>query len=145
MTDTKRKSLIKPKLTSPFKIDFDWWKKHDRDWRVYLRSFLCDYHQEMFEQLNNDEVIDWVDPKTAEVTQVDGMQHVLISHCAKQEGFLNQRQTLVDSVFRLLLSHGNRPMTPAEMGDILNRPASTILQTLSGIRVYKGIRPVSEE
>ena len=145
MSESKRRSLIKPKLTSPFKIDFEWWKKHDRDWRVYLRSFLCEYHQEMFEEIETGEVIDWVDPKTAEITEVDGMQHVLISHCAKQEGFSDERRTLVDSVFRLLLSHGNRPMTPEEMGDILNRPASTILRTLSGIRVYKGIRPVSED
>jgi len=143
--DSKRRSLIKPKLTSPFKIDFDWWKKHDRDWRVYLRSFLCEEHQVMFENLDNDEVIDWVDPKTAEVTQVDGLLHILISHCAKQEDFLNSRMALVDSVFRVLLSHGNRPMTPEELGEILNRPASTILRTLSGLRVYKGIRPVSEE
>jgi hypothetical protein len=145
MTESKSRSLIKPKLTSPFKIDFDWWMKHDRDWRVYLRSFLCEEHQEMFEDLDNDEVIDWVDPKTAEVKQVDGMQHMLISHCAQQEGFLDQRRALVDSVFRLLLSRGNQPMTPEEMGDILNRPASTILRTISGIRVYKGIRPISED
>jgi hypothetical protein len=141
--DSKRNSLVKPNLTTPFKIDFDWWKKHDRDYRVYLRSFLCDEHQEVFESLNNDETIDWVDPQTAEVTQVDGLQHVLITHCAKQENFLNNRMALVDSVFRIFLSNGNEPLTPEELGDALNRPASTILRTLSGIRVYKGIRPIS--
>jgi len=141
--DSKRNSLVKPDLTTPFKIDFDWWKKHDRDYRVYLRSFLCDEHQEVFESLNNDETIDWVDPQTAEVTQVDGLQHVLITHCAKQENFLNNRMALVDSVFRIFLSNGNEPLTPEELGDALNRPASTILRTLSGIRVYKGIRPIS--
>ena len=140
--DAKRSSLIKPKLTSPFQIDFDWWKNHDRDYRVYLRSFLCEEHQKMFEDLDNDEVIDWIDPKTAEITQVDGLQHILISHCAKDESFLNSRMALVDSVFRVLLSNGNKPMTSEELGEILNRPPSTILRTLSGIRVYKGIRPI---
>lgn len=143
--DSKRKSLIKPKLTTPFKIDFDWWKKHDRDWRVYLRSFLCDEHQKMFESLENDETIDWVDPDTAEVTQVDGLQHILITHCAKQEGFLNSKMALVDSVFRVFLANGNKPMTPEELGDRLNRSESTILRTLSGMRVYKGIRPILED
>ncbi len=143
--DSKRRSLIKPKLNSPFKIDFDWWKSHDRDWRVFLRSFLCEEHQALFENLDSDEVIDWVDPKTAEVTQVDGLQHVLISHCAKQEGFLNNRMALVDSVFRIFLSNGNKALSSEELGEILNRPASTILRTLSGVRVYKGIRPVSED
>jgi len=145
MMNSKRSSLVKPKLTSPFKIDFEWWQKHDRDWRVFLRSFLCDEHQAMFEDLDNDEVIDWVDPKTAEVTQVDGLQNVLINHCAKQEDFLQKNMALVDSVFRVLLSNGNRPMTPEELGETLNRPPSTILRTLSGVRVYKGIRPISED
>lgn len=140
--DSKRNSLIKPKITTPFKIEFDWWKKNDRDWRVYLRGFLCEEHQALFENLDNDEVIDWVDPKTAEVTQVDGLLHILITHCAKQEDFLSNRMALVDSVFRVLLANGNRPMTSEELGELLNRPPTTILRTLSGLRVYKGIRPV---
>lgn len=143
--NSKRRSLIKPKETTPFKIDFEWWKKHDRDWRVYLRGFLCDEHKTLYESTENDEIIDWVDPKTGEVTQVDALFHTLISHCAKQENFLNSRMALVDSVFRILLANGNRPMTPEELGDRMNRPALTILRTLSGIRVYKGIRPVLEE
>jgi hypothetical protein len=143
--DSKRKSLIKPKLTTPFRIDFDWWKKHDRNWRVYLRSFLCEEHQEMYENMDNDEMIDWVDPETAEVTQVDGLQHILITHCAKQDDFLNSRMALVDSVFRVFLANGNKPMTPEELGETLNRSASTILQTLSGVRIYKGIRPIQED
>ncbi|MBW6465070.1 MAG: hypothetical protein K0B06_01020 [Brevefilum sp.] len=139
-----KRSLIKPKLTSPFQIDFEWWKRNDRDWRVYLRSFLCEDHQRMFEDLDNDEIIDWIDPKTAEVKQVDGLQHVLISHCAKQEDFLNRNMALVDSVFRVFLSNGNKPLTPQELAELLNRPADTILRTFSGLRVYKGIRPASD-
>jgi hypothetical protein len=139
-----KRSLIKPKLTSPFQIDFEWWKRNDRDWRVYLRSFLCEEHQRMFENLDNNEIIDWVDPKTAEVKQVDGLQHVLISHCAKQESFLTRNMALVDAVFRVFLSNGNKPLSPQELGELLNRPADTILRTFSGLRVYKGIRPVSD-
>jgi len=143
--DLKRKSLVKPKVDSPFKIDFEWWKKHDRNWRVYLRSMLCEEHQAMFESIANNEVIDWIDPKTAEITQVDGLQHILITHCAKQEDFLNARMTLVDSVFRVLLSNGNTAMTPIDLGKILKRPPMTILRTLSGLRIYKGIRPVFKD
>lgn len=142
--ESKRSSLIKPKLTSPFQIDFDWWKKNDRDWRVYLRSFLCVDHQRMFEEMDNDEIIDWIDPTTAEVKQVDGLQHTLISHCAKQDGFIGSNMALVDAVFRVFLSNGNKPLTPQELGEILNRPPTTILRTFSGFRVYKGIRPVSD-
>lgn len=139
----KRRSLIKPKLNSPFNIDFDWWKNNDRDWRVYLRSFLCEEHQKMFENLDSDEVIDWIDPKTAEVKQVDGLQHILITHCAQDVEFVSQNMALVDSVFRIFLSNGNEPLTPEELGDILHRQPEMILRTFSGLRVYKGIRPVS--
>jgi hypothetical protein len=140
--DSNRSSLVKPTMETPFKIDFDWWKDHDRDWRVYLRSFLCDEHQKAFENLSNDETIDWVDPDTAEVTQVDGLQHVLISHCAQQEGFLTEKMALVDSVFRVFLSNGNKPLNAEQLGAILDRQPETILRTFSGIRVYKGIRPI---
>jgi len=142
--DSNRSSLIKPTMDTPFKIDFDWWKNHDRDWRVYLRSFLCDEHQKAFENLSNDETIDWVDPETAEVTQVDGLQHVLISHCAQQEGFLTEKMALVDSVFRVFLSNGNKPLNAEQLGAILDRPSETVLRTFSGIRVYKGIRPIGK-
>ena len=43
---TRRFSLIKPTLQTPFHIDFDWWQKSERDWHVYLRSLLCSEHQD---------------------------------------------------------------------------------------------------
>jgi hypothetical protein len=49
---------------------------------------------------------------------------------------------LVDSAFRVFLSNGNKPLNANELGEILNRPADTILRTFSGFRVYKGIRPI---
>jgi hypothetical protein len=47
----------------------------------------------------------------------------------------------VDAAFRLLLAGGNAPINAEELGQRLNRPADTILRTLAGPRVYKGIRP----
>lgn len=142
--DSKRTSLVKPTLTTPFRIDFDWWKGHDRDWRVFLRSFLCEEHQALFENLDNDETIDWVDPDTGEVIEVDGLQHTLISHCAKQDGFLTDKMSVVESVFRVFLANGNKPLNSVELGERIGRPADTILRTFSGLRVYKGIRPIIE-
>lgn len=144
MTEVKRYSLIKPTLTTPFHIDFDWWRQNDREWRVHLRSCLCPEHQQAFSDLESDERVDFVDPETAEVQRVDGLQHVLISHCAQQEDFITARTTLIESVFRLFLSNGNMHLTPVELSERLNRPAATILRTISGVRVYKGIRPCPE-
>jgi len=144
MSEGKRTSLIvKPTVTTPFHIDFDWWQKNERDWHVYLRSFLCAEHQEAFASVEEGQMIDWVDPATAEVKSVDGVQNALMTHCAKQPEFLTAQTALVDAVFRLLLTNGNIPMSSDELGKRLNRPANTILRTLAGARVYKGIRPVS--
>lgn len=144
MAEVKRFSLVKPTLETRFHIDFDWWSQNDRDWRVHLHSFLCPEHQEAFSNVRGDEQVDWVDPETAEVQQVDGLQHVLITHCAKQPGFIDEHSALVDAVFRLFLANGNTPLTPVELGERLGRPPQTILRTFSGMRVYKGLRPCPE-
>lgn len=139
--ETRRFSLIKPTLETPFSIDFDWWKEHDNNWRVFLFSYLCPEHQAAFQDSDQDIWIDWIDPETAEVRLVDGLQNILITHCAQQEDFLTRNTALVDSVFRVLLAHSNEPMTAVQLGQAINRPPDTVLRTLSGMQVYKGIRP----
>lgn len=141
MTVTAKFSLVKPTIQTPFKIDFEWWKSHDHNWRVYLYSFLCPEHQALFENVEDQSLIDWVDPQTAEVIQVDGLQHTLITHCAKQPEFVDSTTTLVNAVFRILLANGNKAMTPLELSEQTGKTAETILRTLSGPRVYQGIRP----
>ncbi len=139
----KRFSLVKPSVKTPFHIDFDWWKKNERDWHVYLRSLLCPEHQEAFANLDEGQAIDWIDPATAEVKPVDGIQNALMTHCVKQPDFLTDQTALVEAVFRLFLTNGNSPLTSADLGSRLNRQPETILRTLAGARVYKGIRPFS--
>ena len=141
MVAAKRFSLVKPTVNTPFHVDFEWWKKNERDWHVYLRSLLCADHQEMFADVEEGGTIDWVDPVTAEVKPVDGIQNALMTHCVRQPDFLTEQTAMVEAVFRLFLTNGNFPMTSQELGKRLNRPPETILRTLAGPRVYKGLRP----
>jgi hypothetical protein len=143
MAEGKRLSLIKPTVNTPFHIDFEWWKKNERDWHVYLRSLLCAEHQMAFAGIEEGEAIDWVDPLTAEVKPVEGIQNALMTHCVKQPDFLTEQTAMVEAVFRLFLTNGNIPMTAQELGGKLHRPPDTILRTLAGPRVYKGLRPSS--
>lgn len=143
MSELKRRSLVKPNASTPFHIDFDWWKKNERDWHVYLRSLLCPEHRETYADAEAGETVDWVDPVTAEVKQVEGVQNALMTHCVRQPDFLTEQTALVEAVFRLFLTNGNIPMSSQDLGARLNRPADTILRTLAGPRVYKGIRPYS--
>lgn len=143
MVEVKRYSLVKPTVNTPFHIDFEWWQQTDREWRVHLRSCLPPEYQQAFADADDEEV-DWIDPETAEVQRVDGLQHTLINYAAKNEDFITARTTLVEFIFRILLANGNSAMTPTELGERLNRPPMTILRTVSGVRVYKGIRPCPE-
>jgi len=141
MNEVKKISLIKPTLETPFHIDFEWWRANDNNWHIALQSLLCPEHQEAYANLPEGLMIDWVDPESAEVRQLDGVQNTLISHCAKQPGFLDEHTALVDAIFRVLLANGNRPMSVDELGKHLNRPAVTILKTIAGPRIYKGLKP----
>jgi len=141
MSDPKPFSLIKPTLETPYHIDFDWYKEHDGNWRVFLLNCLCPEHQETYKDQSEDGMIDWIDPETAEVKRVDGLQSTLMSHCAKEPGFVTTNTAMVDAIFRVFLSNGNNPMTPVELSDKIGKPADTILKTISGLQVYKGIRP----
>lgn len=143
MSSLIRHSLVKPTLQTRFHIDFDWWAHNDRNWRVHLRNLLCSEHQAVFSKIENSEFIDWVDPKTAEVRQVDGLQHVLRMHCAKQDDFISPHTSLVEAVFRVFLANDNTPLTAVELAERLGRPPEMILRTLAGPQVYKGLRPYS--
>ncbi len=141
MSEKKTFSLVKPTLDTPFHIDFDWWQNNERNWRIHLRSVMCAEHQEVFVAWQDGDMIDWIDPDTAEVKVVDGMQHTLMSHCALAPEFLTSRTSLVEAVFRLFLINGNQPMTSHELAEKLGRPEMTVLRTLAGVRVYRGLRP----
>ena len=142
MSNGKRFSLIKPTIETPFQIDFNWWKSHDQNWRVYLQSYLCNEHKQIFSGEIDSMMIDWIDPETGEVKKVDGIEHTLMTHCAKQPEFLTEHTALVNSVFRIFLSNGNSPLTCAQLSSITGKSADTILRTLTGVQVYKGIRPI---
>lgn len=141
MSDQQKFSLLKPTLQTPFQVDFDWWRANDNNWHIALYGMLCPEHQAAFAGLEEGQAVDWVDPETAEVRLMDGLQITLISHCAQQPDFLDAHTMLVEAVFRLFLANGNTPMTPEELGRRLNRPADVILKTIAGPRIYKGLRP----
>jgi hypothetical protein len=136
--------LIKPTLKTKYHIDFSWWEREEREFRVYLTSHLCAEHQAAFADMEATDVVDVIDPETAEIRAEDGVQHVLRTHCSQQPDFITPHTSLVDAVFRVFIANGNQPLSPEELADRIGRTgqANTILRTLSGARVYKGLRPV---
>lgn len=91
-----KSSLIKPSLTTKFRVDFDWWKMQDRNWRNSLVSFMCPKHQELFAHAGDAQEMDLVDPETGEVSRGDGLIQTLVEHCARQEDFITSNTPLVE-------------------------------------------------
>lgn len=138
-------TLVKPTLDTPFRIDYEWWERKKLHIGIELRTHLCEEHQAVFSEHFDTEKIDWVDERTGEVTQVDGLQHVLQIHCSKQPGYINEHLSLIDAVFRVFLANSNAPMTCKELGNITGQLPEKILRTLAGRQIYKGIRPARND
>ncbi len=135
--------LVKPTLQTPFHIDFEWWKQNDRSWQVYLRSYLSEEDQDRLDDFGDETLIDIVDPETAEVHRVDGLQHLLITNYAQKDDFITGSTSISEAIFRIFLSNGNAPLSAVELGEKTHRDPKVVLRMLSGPRVYKGIRPVT--
>lgn len=135
---------IRPTLDTRFHIDYGWWEREGRDLRVYLLSHLPPEQREFFAEHRDTEEIDWIDPVTAEVRKVDALQRAL-REASKRPDFITPHLSLVDAVFRAFLANNNTPLTPVELSELIGRPPLTILRTLSGGMVYKGIRPCLDE
>lgn len=137
--------LIRPTTDTRFHIDYDWWERADRELDIYMHSHLCPEHQETYRDMDASSMVDHVDPQTAEVTRVPAIQNILITHCSQQPDYLTPQTSLINALFRVFMASGNTPMSSKELGERLQRSPEMILRTLSGPRVYKGIRPVLDD
>ncbi len=135
-------SRVRPTLSTQFHIDREWWERAGRELEVYLRDHLCPEHQRQYDEVEPGLKVDHVDPDTGEVTVIDRFQHLLISHCSRQPDFVTPQMSLINAVFRIFLANGNLPQTPEQLSERTGRSAQMILRTLSGPRIYKGIRPL---
>ena len=134
----------RPTQDTKFSIDFTWWDEKARNFRVDLLSHLCDECQKRYANYQDAELIDWVDEKTAEVKQVDGLWHSLRTCCSKKPDHIDESTPIATAVFRTFLENGNEPLSARELGEILGRPAEPILKIIGGFRVYNGIRPYKD-
>jgi len=132
----------KPTIDTKFHIDFDWWEEKGHNFRVHLFSNLCKECQERYRGYQETEMIDWIDPNTAEVTQVDGLWHALRTCCSLKPDFIDRTTPLTTAVFRTFLANGNEPLSAVELGAQLRRPPELILRTIGGLQVYNGVKPV---
>lgn len=136
----KPSTLVKPTVDTKFHIDYDWWQRSDEDLRTYMLSHLPSEERERIGQIHDERLVDYVDPETGEVLRLDELR-LAIRLAAEEPAFINTQTSTVDSIFRVFLKYNNQPMSPRELAIHTSRAADVILKTISGGRVYKGIRP----
>lgn len=135
--------LKRPSLDTKFHIDFEWWDESDLDLKTYLFSRL-DIGDESALNLGVEQV-DLVDSATGEVRQVDGFQFALQTYFNQLSSDFAQQSSLVDAIFFVLLANANKPMTANELAQDVGRDPDMVLKTISGTRIYQGIRPIFED
>jgi hypothetical protein len=138
---------VKPTLSTKYHIDFDWWTEQNLDFRAFLSSQLCEACQKKYANPRSSEMVDWVDPVTAEVKRVDALWQALKSCCSSLPDYITESTPLTSAVLRVFLANDNVPLTPAELADKLGArfPADMILRALSRGPVYRGIKPMPAE
>lgn len=139
-TPGKPKMFVKPTLQTKFHIDYSWWEREGNELRPYMLTHLSPEKRAYFQEHTGEQVVDFVDPVTAEVQCLDELG-MAIQMAAREPDFINAQTSLVDSVFRVFLANGNKPMTPNELAEATGRDAQKILKTLGGVKTYQGIRP----
>ena len=134
---------VRHTLDTKYQVDFDWWQAEGKSLRVMLASHLCPACRN--EHANDaPSLMDWIDPQTGEVKQVDVLWHTLHSCCSQQNDYITPQTPLTTAVFLAFIANDNAPMTPVELHQMLApRSADLILRTIGGKQVYYGVKPVT--
>ena len=134
---------VKPTLETKFHIDFNWWTDSQTNFHSVLLDSLCEECRGVIDSEAELQLMDWVDPETAQVFTIDQLWHFLRTHCSQDPEFVSDQLPLTTAIFRLFIANNNTPLTPVEIHQhIRKRGADLILRTVAGRRIYRGIRPV---
>ena len=132
-----------PTVNTQFHIDFSWWERQNKDIRIFMRDLLCPDCAVSVGSVEGMQMVDMVDPETAEVTQADAIWEAIQACCSKKPDYITPDSPLLDAIFRTFLANGNKPLSVVELHERLDkRPPEVILRMLTKGQVYMGIRPV---
>nr|MBC7244336.1 hypothetical protein [Chloroflexota bacterium] len=135
--------LLKPTVNTKFHIDFSWWEKQNKDIRVLMKELLCPECSKTLADTPETQMVDLIDPETAEVTRVDAVWEAIRACCSTKPDYITPDTPLIESIFRVLLANGNKPLSILELHERIDKqPPETILRLLTRGQIYKGIKPV---
>jgi hypothetical protein len=126
-----------PETIGPkYAIDLDWYDQNNRSFAYATRSSLCAKCKHKIEGKGM--------PPRKIITMIKDC-------CSDETGFINNRQPILESVFRAFLSNGNKPLDVEELsrplaelrGGDTSRTAPQVLSRLLQKEDYYGIRATS--
>ena len=121
-------------------IDLDWYQQNNRSFFLLAESCLC---SKCRERLRAGE---------SEISVAD-LLSAIIDCCSKTPDFITYKQPILESVFRLFLANGNKPLDVEELkeqlgewrsGDTYRTSAKVLSRLLRSDRYY-GLRQVQEQ
>jgi hypothetical protein len=120
-------------------ISLEWFPEHRRSISALLRDYLCPECARRFAD----------DTKAKPEALIGTIQKC----CSQQPDFINERLPIMESAFRLLLSHGNKAMELGELsrelgerrgGDTYRTSPEALLRILKKDGYY-GLQPLPEK
>lgn len=126
-------------IHTPFHIDFAWWANRHRNLGRFLAEILGED-----DEAADAGPLDIVDPRTAEVIQVDPLWARVVLERAHRPGYITASTPMANAVLRALIENLNRPMTAVELQRRIERATpETVLKVLRAARLQYGIVPVA--
>jgi len=125
--------------TSRWCIELDWYESNRRSFLTLAQECLCPVCRK---RLKIDE---------GEALQADVLSTIK-DCCSKTEEFITGELPILESIFRLFLANGNKPLDLEEMGEQLSerrggdatRTSVEVLSRILGSDRYYGLRQVKE-
>jgi len=119
-------------------IDLNWYAEHSRSVSALLRGCLCDDCRKKVSKEGN---------PASEAELISRIREC----CQQRAGFITAQMPVMESLFRLFIARGNKPMTVVEMGrrlserrggDLYRTSEEVLLHLLKNDRYY-GFRPAA--
>jgi len=127
-------------IQSKFKIDTEYWEKQGRNFREEVYDALCDECKNSY-TLEDQKLVDHVDPSTGEVTRMDVLLDCASAVCADSSEFINPKMPLTRSIFRAFVAAGNMPQSAEEIHSRIQKgsPQVILKELLSSQMENEGI------
>ena len=130
------KKTLPETTATKYAINLDWYEANGRSFAHVVRNSLCANCKNKIEGKGTS-------PRKI-VTMIKGC-------CSDETGFINDRQPILESIFRVFLSNGNQPLEIEDISQLLAkqrggdtaRTAPQLLSRLLRKEEYYGIHPIS--